>query len=200
MLITGAHWGSEKKHYSLYSAKWGARMSMMFLRHWIWLLEMEWQILRELLSCGSHGGFLATHLIGQAPDRFATGIARNPVCNVSSMVGITDIPDWCYVEAFGKVGLSNYSEAPSVEDLSVLYQISPIAHISKVNVPTLFLLGAQDRRVPVSNGLQYVQALRARGQEVKVIVFPEDVHAIDKPQSDFESFMNIGVWLKRFIQ
>ncbi|XP_024366929.1 acylamino-acid-releasing enzyme 1 isoform X1 [Physcomitrium patens] len=149
---------------------------------------------------GSHGGFLATHLIGQAPDRFATGIARNPVCNVSSMVGITDIPDWCYVEAFGKDGLSNYSEAPSVKDLSVLYQISPIAHISNVKVPTLFLLGAQDRRVPVSNGFQYVQALRARGQEVKVIVFPEDVHAIDRPQSDFESFLNIGVWLKRFIQ
>lgn len=149
---------------------------------------------------GSHGGFLAAHLVGQAADRFTTAIARNPVCNVSSMVGITDIPDWCYVEAFGKEGLTNYSEAPSVKDLSVLYQCSPIAHLSKVKVPTLFLLGAQDRRVPVSNGFQYVQALRARGQEVKVILFPEDLHAIDRPQSDFESFLNIGVWLKRFMQ
>lgn len=149
---------------------------------------------------GSHGGFLATHLVGQAPERFTTAIARNPVCNVSSMVGITDIPDWCYVEAFGKEGLTNYSEAPSVRDLTALYQCSPIAHLSKVKVPTLFLLGAQDRRVPVSNGFQYVQALRARGQEVKVILFPEDIHAIDRPQSDFESFLNIGVWLKRFMQ
>ena len=81
---------------------------------------------------GSHGGFLATHLVGQAADRFTTAIARNPVCNVSSMVGITDIPDWCYVEAFGKEGLTNYSEAPSVKDLSVLYQCSPIAQIDSV--------------------------------------------------------------------
>lgn len=149
---------------------------------------------------GSHGGFLSAHLVGQAPDRFTTAIARNPVCNISSMVGITDIPDWCYVEAFGKEGLTSYTEAPSGKDMSVLYQCSPIAHLSKVKVPTLFLLGAQDRRVPVSNGFQYVQALRARGQEVKVIVFPEDLHAIDRPQSDFESFLNIGVWLKRFLQ
>lgn len=28
--------------------------------------------------------------------------------------------------------------------------------------------------------LQYVQALRAQGLEVKVILFPEDVHAIDR--------------------
>lgn len=148
---------------------------------------------------GSHGGFLATHLVGQAPDRFTTAITRNPACNLSSMVGITDIPDWCYVEAFGKDGVANYTEAPSTKDLSVLYRCSPIAYLSKVKVPILFLLGAQDRRVPVSNGFQYVQALRARGQEVKVILFPEDVHAIDRPQSDFESFLNIGVWLKRFM-
>lgn len=71
----------------------------------------------------------------QAPDRFTTAVLRNPVCNVSSMVGITDIPDWCYVEAFGKEALETYSEAPSANDLSVLYQCSPIAHLSKVGCP-----------------------------------------------------------------
>ncbi|KAK1310771.1 hypothetical protein QJS10_CPA08g00238 [Acorus calamus] len=147
---------------------------------------------------GSHGGFLSTHLIGQAPERFAGAAVRNPVCNLSLMVGTTDIPDWCYVETYGKEWKNFFTEAPSAEHLSLLYEKSPISHLSKVKTPTLFLLGAQDLRVPVSNGLQYARALKEKGGEVKVIVFPNDVHAIEKPQSDFESFLNIGVWFKKY--
>ncbi|PHU21763.1 hypothetical protein BC332_06870 [Capsicum chinense] len=80
----------------------------------------------------SHGGFLTIHLIGQAPDKFATATARNPVCNLALMVGTTDIPDWCYFEAFGSEAKSNFTEAPSAKHLALFYDKSPISHVSKV--------------------------------------------------------------------
>uniref|UniRef100_A0A7I4ALI2 Prolyl endopeptidase n=1 Tax=Physcomitrium patens TaxID=3218 RepID=A0A7I4ALI2_PHYPA len=148
---------------------------------------------------GSHGGFLASHLLGQAPDKFRTGILRSPVCNLAANVGTSDIPDWSYFEAFGKEGLTTYSEVPSASDLSVLYQCSPIAHVSKVKVPTLIIVGTQDRRVPaISNGLPYAQALRARGLEAKVI-YVQDRHSLERPQTQFEGYLNVGLWLKRFM-
>ncbi|KAI6694193.1 hypothetical protein NL676_021903 [Syzygium grande] len=147
---------------------------------------------------GSHGGFLTTHLIGQAPDKFIAAAVRNPVCNLALMVGTTDIPDWCYVESFGSEGKNHFTEAPSAEHLSLFYSQSPIAHLHKVKTPTIFLLGAKDLRVPVSNGLQYARALKEKGVDCKLIVFPHDVHSIDRPQSDFESFLNIGVWFKKY--
>jgi acylaminoacyl-peptidase len=56
---------------------------------------------RVAVSGGSHGGLLTGHLIGQHPARFRAGTLRNPVMDVSLMVHVSDIPDWCYCEAWG---------------------------------------------------------------------------------------------------
>ena len=60
---------------------------------------------RAAIVGGSHGGFLGAHLIAQAPDRFKCAALRNPVTDLASMVGVTDIPDWVRALVMDIVGV-----------------------------------------------------------------------------------------------
>ena len=145
---------------------------------------------------GSHGGFLGAHLIGQHPGRFRCAVLRNPVTDVASMVHVTDIPDWCFVET---VGRDRYADPPSVDALEAMREASPIAHVDRVEAPVLMLLGAADLRVPPSNGLRYAAALNARGVDCRTRVFPEDAHGLVNPRTEFESFVTIAGFLREHV-
>ena len=157
---------------------------------------------RVALLGGSHGGFLTAHLLGQHPSRFFAGALRNPVCSLPAMVSMTDIPDWCYVEAFGVAeGAKKAKASPSVGDLEKMYEKSPIRHVAGVTAPTLFLLGALDKRVPKDDALQYVRALEAEGNAPapECIVFPEDCHPLNRPRTHYESWCTLVEFLHRHL-
>lgn len=118
------------------------------------------------------------------------------------MVGVTDIPDWCWVEACGAgAAAARGGAAPSLADLERFRDVSPIAHVDKVTAPLLFLLGGKDRRVPPADATRYVSALRARrgAPEARVLLFGGDSHALDQPQTEFEAWAAVAAWLKAHV-
>jgi dipeptidyl aminopeptidase/acylaminoacyl peptidase len=66
----------------------------------------------------------------------------------------------------------------SGDELSKMYACSPVLHAAAAQAPTLIALGAKDRRVPFSQGMEWYHSLKSRGISAKLLCYPEDVHAI----------------------
>uniref|UniRef100_A0A1E1X5B5 Acylamino-acid-releasing enzyme n=1 Tax=Amblyomma aureolatum TaxID=187763 RepID=A0A1E1X5B5_9ACAR len=151
---------------------------------------------KMLIFGGSHGGFLACHAIGQFPSFYRAAAVRNPVVDLSSMDG-TDIPDWRCVES-GVVPDYKIGHVLEPKQLEQMWNKSPMKYINNVRVPTLFMLGDNDQRVPKTQGMKFYKSLLAQDVTAQMYVY-DDNHALSKVNVEADMFVNTVLWFKRFI-
>ena len=63
----------------------------------------------------------------------------------------------------------------------------------------LLALGAKDKRVPCSQGLEWHHALKSRNVPTRLLMYPEDSHSIDKPTSEADHLINIALWINKHL-
>jgi acylaminoacyl-peptidase len=56
-----------------------------------------------------------------------------------------------------------------------------------------------DLRVPYSQGIEFYHVLRSQGTTTKCLIFPKDVHKIDKPKSEAAQWVETAKWIDTYV-
>jgi dipeptidyl aminopeptidase/acylaminoacyl peptidase len=146
----------------------------------------------ERLGIGgwSQGGFMTAWAVGQTT-RFKVGLMGAGVSDWGMMTATGDLP------AFERMlGGSAGWEGPGPHQHAAL---SPISFAHQVTTPLLILHGAEDARVPVSQGRFMAQALRERGVPCELVVYPREPHGIRERQHQLDILRRVRDWTARWL-
>ena len=140
----------------------------------------------------SFGGFSVFWLAGNHEGRFNAFIAHAGVFNLESMFGHTEEIFFANHDMGGA-----YWQDPQPKSYR---SFSPHLFVQNWDTPMLVIHGAQDFRVPESEGMQAFTAAQLRGIPSKFLYFPQENHWIGSPQNSVlwqrEFFDWLAQWLK----
>jgi dipeptidyl aminopeptidase/acylaminoacyl peptidase len=138
-------------------------------------IEKGWADPDRMICYGwSYGGYMSFWIVTQT-DRFKAVSPGAGLSNLYSMYSTTDIPHYL-AWFFGTPW--NYEE---------LYEkLSAIRHVKNVKSPVLILHGAEDARVPITQSVEFYQALRDLGKEVTFVKYPREGHGLGEPRHQLD--------------
>ena len=76
----------------------------------------------------------------------------------------------------------------------------PFYHVDKIVTPTLFLAGDKDMNVPLLNSEQMYQALRSRGIDSELVIYPGQFHGIKKPSYILDRYRRYLDWCGKYLR
>ncbi len=126
---------------------------------------------RLFIEGWSWGGYLATLNAGLHPHRWRAVLAGIPVGDYVASHYECAPPQRAW-------DLATLGGGPM--DLPELYrERNPMTYVDRVIAPMLIIAGEHDSRCPLGQVMTYAHALRARGREVEVHLYPSGHHAND---------------------
>jgi dipeptidyl aminopeptidase/acylaminoacyl peptidase len=130
-------------------------------------IEKGWTDPNRLGVSGiSYGGYMTSWIIGQT-DRFKAAIPENPVTDLVSLYGTSDIAPWVCELYFG----GKPQETPEI-----YRKCSPVTYAHRCTTPTLIIQGEMDYRCPVGQSEELYAILKANGCLVEMARVPGGSH------------------------
>lgn len=144
---------------------------------------------RLVIEGWSYGGYMTTWAVGNT-ERFKAAVAGAPVVNAQSFFTTTDIPQWVVWEYLGLPW-----ERPDL-----IRANSPITYVHNVTTPTMVMHGENDVRVPLSQGLEFYNSLRAVGVPTKMVIYPGERHGLSRPLHQAHRLDTTVSWFLKYIE
>jgi dipeptidyl aminopeptidase/acylaminoacyl peptidase len=119
----------------------------------------------------SYGGYMTMWAVTQT-HRFHAAVAGAGIANWQSYYGENLIDQW----------MIPYFGASVYDNPAVYARASPITYIRNVKTPTLIAVGDSDAECPAPQSFEFWHALKTLGVKTDLIVYPNEGHAVRKPE------------------
>ncbi len=142
---------------------------------------------RMAIAGGSYGGYLVSW-IGARTKRYACIVNHAGVFDLLSQYA-TDVTQGRHASFGGEPW----------DGLDRIDRWSPSREAAGLTTPMLVIHGERDYRVPVTQGLEAYNILKAKGVEARLIYFPDENHWVLKPRNSVFWYREVAAWLARFL-
>jgi dipeptidyl aminopeptidase/acylaminoacyl peptidase len=136
----------------------------------------------------SYGGILTNYVITKS-DRFEGAMSGASELNYVANYGHDHYQYWWENE----LGLPG-------ENKAAWEKISPWENVDKIVTPTLVMGGKQDWNEPIQNSEQLYQALKRRGIDTQLIVYPDEGHGISRPSFRKDRWERYIRWYVEYVR
>ena len=136
----------------------------------------------------SYGGFMTSWIVTQT-HRFKAASAGAPVTNLMSFNGTSDIPSF----------VPDYFGGQSWDAIDIYQKHSPMFNVKGVTTPTMIQQGDADVRVPISQGYELYNALKAQGVPTRMLVLPRQPHGPTEPKMQLAAMKANLEWFDKYL-
>jgi dipeptidyl aminopeptidase/acylaminoacyl peptidase len=136
----------------------------------------------------SYGGYMTSWIVTQT-HRFKAASAGAPVTNLMSFNGTSDIPGF----------IPDYFGGQSWEAMDLYQKHSPMFNVKGISTPTMIQQGDADIRVPISQGYEFYNALKAQGVPTRMLVLPRQPHGPNEPKMQLAAMKANLEWFEKYL-